>query len=94
MIILSFYYLIRFFVISGERKAFFSQYIEKIGQDRNGSIYKCKLCVTTKLDRRWDNLQKHVEDIHLPNSYIYTCEVCGEAFSKEAYRNNHMKNQH
>ena len=74
--------------ILGERGAFFSQYIEKISKEDGGSLFKCKICGKTALDK--SNLKRHVENIHLHDSYIYTCVVCGESFGKKSLWNVHM----
>ena len=78
--------------ILGKGGALFSQYIEKIDQEGAGRLFKCKICGKTTVDR--SNLKRHVENIHLPNSFIYTCNLCGESFGKKFQWNYHMKKQH
>ena len=78
--------------ILGKGGALFSQYIEKIDQEGAGRLFKCQICGKTTVDR--SNLKRHVENIHLPNSFIYTCNLCGETFGKKFQWNYHMKKQH
>ena len=51
-------------------------------------MVKCLLCGKISSDR--SNMRKHVENVHLPNTYVYTCNVCGQAFGKRNLLNHHM----
>jgi len=59
-----------------------SQYIEK-DPSSGPKAHKCTLCGKVSQDR--SNIRKHVENIHFPNSFLYSCKFCGKTFNA---RNN------
>jgi hypothetical protein len=63
----------------------FEQYILAVG----GGAVRCTLCNKTSSTR--SNLKKHIENIHFPNTYTYTCRYCGDTFST---RNTHYIHVH
>jgi hypothetical protein len=77
------------FVPQGEDGQTLYTYIERLA---DGSGHRCLLCGVTK-DRRW-NVWKHVENLHFPGTYTYTCKHCGETCSTRDRLNSHVTKYH
>jgi len=62
------------------------QYIVK--DDFQSNWHKCTLCGKSGKDR--GNLRKHVENIHFPGTFNYSCKYCSENFSTRNSLNIHI----
>jgi len=52
----------------------------------------CSLCAKTFKIKR--DARNHIESIHFPNSFIYTCEHCGKQFNALNTKNVHVTRNH
>ena len=69
----------------------FSQYIQKLPE--NGpKAQQCTICGKGFSDL--SSALKHVENIHFPGSFIYSCKFCGEQFTKKNMMYMHISKFH
>ena len=54
--------------------------------------FKCTIC--GKVSAHKTNLRKHVENIHFPGLFTYTCKYCPETFPTKNLLNHHVTNSH
>ena len=54
--------------------------------------FKCTIC--GKVSAHKTNLRKHVENIHFPGLFSYTCKYCPETFPTKNLLNHHVTNSH
>ena len=66
----------------------FYEYIVKDPTSGPRSL-KCTICGKLGTDR--SNLRKHVESIHFPGVFSYTCKHCSQTFNTKNLLNHHMK---
>jgi len=60
---------------------------------QNGSKpFKCSICEKESNDK--GNLRKHVENIHFPGTFSYTCKYCNETLSTRNLLNVHISKFH
>ena len=52
----------------------------------------CQVCGQTGGTRR--DVRDHVENSHFPNSFVYTCEHCGEQFKSKMLHRKHRSVKH
>jgi len=59
-----------------------------------GSKHKfiCALCNQSGLNRR--DLRNHVESIHFPGTFTYSCDICDKELKTKKALNNHKYTQH
>ena len=48
----------------------------------------------TKSFKNKRDARNHVESIHYPNSFVYTCEYCGKEFNALNTKNVHVTRHH
>jgi len=68
-----------------------SEYIEK-DPSSGPKAHKCTLCGKVSQDR--SNIRKHVENIHFPNSFLYSCKFCGKTFNARNNMYVHVSTYH
>jgi hypothetical protein len=70
------------------------RFIEKLPEEGGGPprAHRCTICGKIGTDR--SNLRKHVENIHFPGTYIYTCRHCGDTCKSRNQLNNHISRYH
>jgi len=76
----------------GENRNVLNQYIKKSVADDGHSVYECSLCGQKNSQRV--NVLNHVESVHFPNSFIYTCKHCQAEFYSKNARNVHVSRNH
>ena len=54
--------------------------------------FKCTICA--KRFGRKDHLKNHLENIHFPRSFVYTCDLCNNTFNKKRQLWQHNKMRH
>jgi len=64
------------------------EYIVKDGPQS----HRCTVCGKVGKDR--GNLRKHVENIHFPGSFTYTCKYCQQTFTSRTHLNHHVTSLH
>jgi len=64
------------------------EYIVKDGPQ----LHRCTVCGKVGKDR--GNLRKHVENIHFPGSFTYTCKYCQQTFTSRTHLNHHVTSLH
>jgi len=63
-----------------ERPAFLDQHIDKVVDDRtHKKQFMCRLC--SKVHAQKIHCQNHLESIHFPEMFIYSCNHCGMTFN-------------
>ena len=69
----------------------FYLYIQKFPE--NGpKAQQCTICGKSFSDN--SSAQKHVENIHFPDSFVYTCRFCSEQFTKKNSMYKHISKFH
>ena len=56
------------------------------------TVHRCILCGKTGRDR--SNLRKHVESVHFPSSFQFSCQYCGKVFHAKNSLYNHTSTHH
>jgi len=64
----------------GESRVMLASYIEKVVDDRGAQKFKCTICGSTKSQK--PHVENHIENIHFPGSFQYTCKHCGLSFDR------------
>jgi len=52
----------------------------------------CSICAKTFKNKR--DARNHIESIHFPNSFVYSCEHCGKQFNALNTKNVHVTRHH
>ena len=65
----------------------FDQYMSKVG----GGTFSCNICPYVKTKTL---VRNHVESIHYPNTFTYTCPICGKAYGTNNSYVCHKKRAH
>ena len=60
----------------------------------NKEVNKFQCTVCNKQSARKDNLFKHIESVHFPDSFTYECTFCHETFSTRNKKENHLARFH
>ena len=68
----------------------FGSYVLNLEDGRKGG--RCSVCGKEFSDR--SSARKHVENIHFPGSFIYSCKFCGETFTKKNMMYMHISKFH
>ena len=68
-----------------------NDYIEKYPQGGPKSHF-CKLCGKVCSDK--SNIKKHLENIHIPDSFVHNCKYCNQLFSTRNMLYMHMSKMH
>jgi len=76
----------------GENRTVLNQYIKKSANDLGQSVYECSMCGQKNSQRV--NVLNHVESVHFPNSFVYTCKHCQAEFYSKNARNVHVSRNH
>eukprot|EP00091_Calanus_sinicus_P003585 TRINITY_DN13755_c0_g1_i1.p2 TRINITY_DN13755_c0_g1~~TRINITY_DN13755_c0_g1_i1.p2 ORF type:complete len:113 (-),score=23.96 TRINITY_DN13755_c0_g1_i1:20-358(-) len=67
------------------------EYIKK--EIRNGkSVSVCTMCGKSN-SQKW-NIMNHVESVHFPNMFTYSCKYCGKTFNAKNSLYVHMSTSH
>ena len=67
-------------------------YLERV-EDSGGILkYRCSVC--GKLSTQKTTLIKHLENIHFPDVFTYSCKHCGETFGKSNLLYMHISRHH
>ena len=77
---------------AGENRTVLNQYIKKSANDLGQSVYECSMCGQKNSQRV--NVLNHVESVHFPNSFVYTCKHCQAEFYSKNARNVHVSRNH
>ena len=56
------------------------------------NIFKCTVCAKTNSLKA--NIVNHVESVHFPNVFIYTCKYCGKEYNAKNSLNVHISTIH
>ena len=80
-------FLISIFV--GTITGIFQEYMTKSGVS---SGWQCTLC--EKECTQKNNLVKHIESVHFPDSFTHKCKYCGQTFSNKNKMYMHVQKIH
>ena len=69
----------------------FGHYVQKL-PEHGPKAQQCTICGKSFSDS--SSAQKHVENIHFPDSCSYSCRFCGEPFSKKNAMYKHISKFH
>ena len=78
--------------LAGEKRNILNQYITKDVGDSGQTVYVCSMCGQKNSQRV--NVLNHVESVHFPNSFVYTCNHCQAEFYSKNARNVHVSRNH
>ena len=70
-----------------------NDYITKDFQDGR-SVHKCTICGKCSSSKARQILQNHVESVHFPNLFTYTCKFCGRKYNSKNSLNVHVSTGH
>ena len=80
-------------LFSGESRNVLVQYIRKTTNQLGLSMFECTLCDQAK-NRQRNNVLNHVESVHFPGNFLYSCEYCQKEFVSKNARNVHISRNH
>jgi len=66
--------------------------LQFLTKDEQLNHYTCNLCLKTIKQRK--DARNHVESIHFPNTFVYSCTVCEKTFNSKNTRNVHITRNH
>ena len=76
----------------GENRNVLNQYIQKSQNDLGQNVVECTLCGQKNAKRQ--NILNHLESVHFPNSFVYSCDYCKIEFNSKNARNVHVSRNH
>jgi len=76
----------------GENRNTLNQYIKRDVSESGQTVYVCSMCGQKNSQRV--NVLNHVESVHFPNSFVYTCQYCETQFYSKNARNVHVSRNH
>ena len=85
-------YLQNFLSFPGENRNVLNQYIQKSQNELGQSVVECTLCGQKNAKRQ--NILNHLESVHFPNSFVYSCKHCKIEFNSKNARNVHVSRNH
>jgi len=68
------------------------EYIEKVYDDDGRAKFRCSICGTINGQR--SHSENHVENIHFPGSFVYTCKHCDMMFNLRNKLYKHVNSAH
>jgi len=75
----------------GSDRSVLNEYVKK--EVINGrSVSVCTMCGKSNTSR--PNIMNHVESVHFPNTYTYTCKYCGKMYNAKNSLNVHISTIH
>ena len=80
-------------LFSGENRKILIQYIRRTTCEGGQTVYECTLCDQAK-NRQRNNVLNHVESVHFPGNFLYSCEYCQKEFVSKNARNVHISRNH
>ena len=66
--------------------------LQFLTKDEQLNHYACTLCLKTIKQRK--DARNHVESIHFPNTFVYSCAICEKTFNSKNTRNVHITRNH
>ena len=84
----SFEVVVHLVLAGGQEDKQLYEYIEQVPTEDGLKLHRCTLCGKTGNHR--NNLRKHVESLHFPGSFRYSCKYCREEFDTKTKLNNHV----
>jgi len=78
--------------MKGENRNVLNQYIKKSSNDLGQPMFECTMCGIKKGQKV--TVLNHVESVHFPNSFVYTCKYCQAEFYSLNARNVHQSRNH
>jgi len=66
-------------------------YIDKFVEEGK-TKFRCTICGTVNGQRA--HSENHIENIHFPGSFTYTCKYCDETFNLRNKLYKHVNSQH
>ena len=66
--------------------------LQFLSKDEVLNHYTCTLCL--KILKQRKDARNHVESIHFPNTFVYSCTVCEKTFNSKNTRNVHITRNH
>jgi len=76
----------------GENRNTLNQYINRDVSESGQTVYVCSMCGQKNSQKV--NVLNHVESVHFPNSFVYTCQYCDTQFYSKNARNVHVSRNH
>lgn len=70
----------------------FSFYDYVVRSESGIKLFQCTVCGKESNDK--SNLRKHVENIHFPGSFEYSCKHCSETCTTRNLLNIHISKMH
>jgi len=70
----------------------FDQHMEKSTSPNGRPCYKCTLC--GKENSHLNNLRNHIESVHFPGHFSYSCHHCEKTFKTKNVLCSHISHMH
>ena len=64
-----------------------------IGQNPDQKDYYCKCCITFQ-SKKTSSVKDHLEAIHFPGQFIYSCNMCERTFNGKNLLSVHKSRKH
>ena len=77
-------------LVAGDDKQLYDYIVSHL--EAGQKAFKCTIC--GKVSAHKTNLRKHVENMHFPGLFTYTCKYCPETFPTKNLLNHHVTNSH
>ena len=65
---------------------------EYIQKDAESGLFKCRTC--GKANKNKTNIKNHIEAIHFPGQFVYSCSLCSKTFTGKNSLSVHMSVSH
>ena len=81
----------KFFNVLGPDRSVLLKYIHR-NESGQESLYTCSMC--GKSNAQKNNMMIHVESVHFPGMFVYSCKFCPKTLNTKKALYGHVNNYH